>query len=402
MLDPVQSTWRVINLGDAITLSRGKDLPVQDRSQGHYPVIGSNGIVGYHASFVAKSPGVLVGRSGSVGEVAWVEQDYWPLNTTLWVTDFHGNDPRFISFFLRYLDLGRFTGGVSVPTLNRNVLHRIEVRIPPVVEQQAISSSLQAVQEAGEARKRELAFERERKAAMMEHFFTYGVQGTTRLVEARSHGRVPTDWTVLPLEECAFIQTGVAKGRKLGDKETISVPYLRVANVQDGYLNLSEMKTIQIRQSELKRYELQQGDIVLTEGGDFDKLGRGFVWTGGVTPCIHQNHVFAVRPNRRLLMPEFLAYLVQSPYGRSYFLSVAHKTTNLACINKTKLGRFPTLLPHLDEQVNIVKALRASDAKILALEHESHYLRELFNGLLEHLMSGQLDATRLISVEAHT
>ncbi len=314
-------------------------------------------------------------------------------------------NPQFLYFYL-LTDAVRdrveaLQTGATYPAINDDDLFRLEICLPSLSEQRAIAQALTAVQRAMEARQRELALERERKAALMEHVFTYGIGGSGRLVQPRGYGRAPADWTVLPLEECAFIQTGVAKGRKLGDDETISVPYLRVANVQDGYLNLSEMKAIQIRQSELERYQLQQGDIVLTEGGDFDKLGRGFLWKGEVTPCVHQNHVFAVRPNRSLLMPEFLAYLVQSPYGRSYFLSVAHKTTNLACINKTKLGRFPTLLPRLDEQVNIVKALSASDAKILALEHESRCLRELFKGLLEQLMSGQLDATRLISIEAH-
>src|ERR1039457_2720360 len=138
MHDSVPATWRVVRLGEVITLSRGRDLPVQSRSKGQYPVVGSNGIVGYHSAMVASGPGVLVGRSGSVGGVTYIEQDYWPLNTALWGTDFHGNHPRFVSFFLQYLDLGRFTGGVSVPTLNRNILHRLEVCLPPVPEQQAI------------------------------------------------------------------------------------------------------------------------------------------------------------------------------------------------------------------------------------------------------------------------
>ena len=93
---------------------------------------------------------------------------------------------------------------------------------------------------------------------------------------------------------CSEVQTGVAKGRRLNGADTISVPYLRVANVQDGFLDLSEMKSIEIRRSELERYSLQAGDVVLTEGGDFDKLGRGFIWNGEVRCCVHQNHIFAL------------------------------------------------------------------------------------------------------------
>jgi type I restriction enzyme S subunit len=231
MHEPVQSTWRVINLGDAVTLSRGKDLPVHSRSQGQYPVVGSNGVVGYHSAYAAKSPGVLVGRSGSVGEVAWVEQDYWPLNTTLWVTDFHGNDPRFISFFLRYLDLGRFTGGVSVPTLNRNVLHRIEVRIPPVAEQRSISNVLQTVQKAKEERQRELALERERKAALMDYLFAQGTRGNER--RSTEIGEIRKDWMVLPLTEVATIERGKFAHRPRNAPEFYggTIPFIQTGDV---------------------------------------------------------------------------------------------------------------------------------------------------------------------------
>jgi type I restriction enzyme, S subunit len=291
----------------------------------------------------------------------------------------------------------------STPSRQRvepSAFYSIEIPVPPVSEQVAITEALKSVQRAKNARDLEVRLERELKAALLEHLFTYGTERATRLVEDRKFGRTPADWKIMGLQECAFIQTGVAKGRKLNDADAISVPYLRVANVQDGFLNLSEMKTIQIRQSELKRFLLQNEDVVLTEGGDFDKLGRGFVWRGEVTPCIHQNHIFAVRANRDLLSPEFLAYLVQSPYGRSYFLTVAHKTTNLACINKTKLGNFPTLLPSLEEQVDIATILGACDAKIMALESESRFLNELFRLMLEQFMSGHLEVKSLLETEA--
>ena len=89
--------------------------------------------------------------------------------------------------------------------------------------------------------------------------------------------------------------------------------------MQDGYLDLSEVKTVEIHEDEIDRYRLEPGDMLMTEGGDFDKLGRGFVWDGSIADCLHQNHVFAVRADRARLMPEFLAYLAQSAYGKGYF-----------------------------------------------------------------------------------
>ncbi|RYG94692.1 MAG: restriction endonuclease subunit S, partial [Alphaproteobacteria bacterium] len=173
-----------------------------------------------------------------------------------------------------------------------------------------------------------------------------------------------------------------------------SVPYLRVANVQDGHLDLSEMKEIQIRRTEIERYRLQPGDVVLTEGGDFDKLGRGFIWRGELELCVHQNHVFAVRPDRGRILPEFFAYLAQSSYGKAYFLKVAHKTTNLASINSTKLKAFPVLVPPtLDEQREIVTVLDAIDRKIALQLHKQTALEALFKALLQKLVPGEISVS---------
>jgi type I restriction enzyme S subunit len=200
----------------------------------------------------------------------------------------------------------------------------------------------------------------------------------------------------VPLDRVAFVQTGIAKGRRLGhETEVLDVPYLRVANVQDGRLDLREMKRIQVRRAELQRYSLKDGDVVLTEGGDFDKLGRGFIWRGEVQPCVHQNHVFAVRVDRDRLVPEFLAYLAQSAYGKAYFLKVAHKTTNLACINTTKLKALPVLVPDPEEQRDVVAILQAIDRKIDLHRRRRALLDELFKSLLHKLMSGALRASEL-------
>ena len=301
-------------------------------------------------------------------------------------------DSQFLQFQLIYLRptlLSARSGGAQ-PNISQRVISTVEVALPPIREQQAIAKALLTVQKAKAVRQRELILERERKAALMKHLFTFGTLGANRHTKDSKYGKVPCDWKVLPLDECAFMQTGVAKGRKLLNSETVSVPYLRVANVQDGYLNLSEVKSITIRKSELSRFQLQQGDVLLTEGGDFDKLGRGFIWNGKVTPCVHQNHIFAVRPRADFLTPEFFAFQVQSPYGKSYFLSVAHRTTNLASINKTKLGRFPTLIAPLAEQASVVRFLKACDAKIAALEREIKLSEELLRATLEEFMSDRL------------
>lgn len=274
-------------------------------------------------------------------------------------------------------------------------IKQIPIPLPPLDEQRRIAHVLNTVQQAIAAQDDLIAAAQEVKRSLMRRLFTYGPGLEPAPTKETEFGNVPEHWRIMKLDKCAFVQTGTAKGRKFGNHPTIEVPYLRVANVQDGYLDLSEIKRIRIKKAELDRYSLQYGDVVLTEGGDFDKLGRGFIWRGQIPNCIHQNHIFAVRANRELLTPEYLAYLVQSDYGKAYFLTVAHRTTNLASINTTKLKAFPVVIPPLGEQHQIAHILQAADAKIAAEQDRRAALRELFNSLLQELMTGKLRVNQL-------
>ncbi len=278
--------------------------------------------------------------------------------------------------------------GASYPAVRDSDVLAQDVPVPPLAEQLEITAVLELTRSLL-LRERECELlARELKRAAMQVLFTGGLKGEAP--KETEFGAVPATWDITPLEKCATIQTGAAKGRKLLETETVEVPYLRVANVQDGRLDLTEMKEIRIRKSEIERYRLLTGDVVLTEGGDFDKLGRGFIWRGELDLCVHQNHVFAVRPDRERLAPEFFAYLAQSDYGKAYFLKVAHKTTNLACINSTKLKAFPVLIPSMDEQRAIVEILEALDRKIGVHREKRAVLDDLFKVLLHKLMTGEL------------
>jgi len=178
---------------------------------------------------------------------------------------------------------------------------------------------------------------------------------------------LPVGWKKTALEHLADVQTGIAKGKAINGA-AVTLPYLRVANVQDGHLDLSVIKEITLKPSEVDRYSLRKGDVLFTEGGDFDKLGRGTVWNGEIEPCLHQNHVFAVRPYSNRLLPEFLAFQAASQYGRRYFQLSSKQSTNLASINSTQLKQFPVLLPPLPEQRKIAEILRIWDEAIEKLE----------------------------------
>lgn len=182
-----------------------------------------------------------------------------------------------------------------------------------------------------------------------------------------SKALLPEHWHLSPLEKVASIQTGIAKGKTVNGCG-VTLPYLRVANVQDGHVDLSVIKEITVEQSEVLRYSLRDGDVLFTEGGDFDKLGRGTVWHNEISPCLHQNHVFAVRPKAAVLLPEFLAFQAASRYGRRYFQESSKQSTNLASINSTQLKNFPVLLAPIKEQGKIVEVLRTWDEAIDKLQ----------------------------------
>ena len=180
--------------------------------------------------------------------------------------------------------------------------------------------------------------------------------------------KLPSGWTKSLLHHIAYVQTGLSKSEQRKGPSG-KRPYLRVANVQDGYLDLTEIKEIDVPVGQLERFLLQKDDIVLTEGGDFDKLGRGCVWKGQIPECVHQNHIFAVRVlNKSLLIPQFLAYQMQSNYGRKYFLSCAKQTTNLASVNASQLKEFPVILPSYEVQKYIVEHLTTWDAAVEKME----------------------------------
>jgi len=263
--------------------------------------------------------------------------------------------PEFLPFFMQSdLFMNRaveISVGSLSPTINWKTMAVQEFALPPKDEQEKLVRLFIASDEVTEGyRDATLAIEAARQA-----FLSYSFP------EDPLSNNIALSTSIRRLDELAEIRTGLALGKKNGGQDLVSRPYLRVANVLDGALDLTEMKTVEVRTNELERYELREGDVLMTEGGDFDKLGRGTVWRGQVEGCLHQNHVFAVRSNASLLLPAYLAAIARSPYGKRYFLSCAKKTSNLASINKKQLSSFPVLWAPLDVQHQVSDTVAAYD-----------------------------------------
>lgn len=369
--------WQSGELFSFVELQRGVDLPVQARRHGAIPIFGSNGLLGFHDASVADGPGVITGRSGTIGKLFYTAGKYWPLNTSLHVKNFKGNLPKFVYYKLSEIGLDKFSTGTGVPTLNRNVAHKEPVIFPPVPEQHKIAAILTTVDDKLDVIARQIEAAHALKRGLMQTLFSRGL--------GAKHA---CDWAVVALHQVAEIRTGVAKGKK-GLKNPVELPYLRVANVQDGHIDLSELKTIEVEAAQVERYALLPGDVLMTEGGDFDKLGRGDVWKGQIAPCLHQNHVFAVRPDPDKLNSSYLAALAASDYGRQYFLSCAKRTTNLASINSSQLKAFPVLLPPLAVQDEISQTIDAASAKVAVLKEKQTSYQALKRGLMQKLLTGE-------------
>ena len=196
------------------------------------------------------------------------------------------------------------------------------------------------------------------------------------------------------LKRVSSIQTGLTLGKSY-EGALVELPYLRVANVQDGSFDLQNVTTIEVPPEIAARVSLRVGDVLMTEGGDLDKLGRGTVWAGEIKECLHQNHIFAVRCFQNYLFPKFLAYLTSSKLARDYFEATGKRTTNLASTNSTKVGEVPVPLPPLREQQRIAAYLDAScaaiDAAVAAKRRQLETLIALRSAIIRESVMGGID-----------
>ena len=212
-----------------------------------------------------------------------------------------------------------------------------------------------------------------------------------------SEAYLPPQWAETSLGEIADVQGGIQKGKKRSSSLPLrDVPYLRVANVQRGYLDLDVVQSIQATDDEISQLRLQVGDVLFNEGGDRDKLGRGWIWTGALSECIHQNHVFRARLIDRILDPRLLSWYGNT-VGQQYFFDEGKQTTNLASLNSSKLKALPVLVPPHAEQIRIVEAIESYltrlDDAFTTLERVQRNLKRYRASVLKAAVEGRLVPT---------
>lgn len=212
---------------------------------------------------------------------------------------------------------------------------------------------------------------------------------------------VMTKWPLVRLGHVASVQTGMTldAGRATADEE-VELPYLRVANVQDGWVDLEEVKDVVVPRPIADSSRLAPGDVLMTEGGDPDKLGRGTVWKGQIGECLHQNHIFAVRPSPDRLLSSYLALLTRTPLARTYFEVTASKTTGIASTSSGKIRSWRIPLPPVEEQEQAVKRVSERERILVeaieGLQKQLAVLAERRQSLITAIVTGQLDVGRYV------
>ena len=212
-----------------------------------------------------------------------------------------------------------------------------------------------------------------------------------------ARGEAPESWLWTTLDQITLLSGGLTKGQKRSACARLRrVPYLRVANVQRGHLDLSVMKEIDATDPEIGELQLQAGDILLNEGGDIDKLGRGWVWEGQIATCIHQNHVFRARPLAEVVNPYFVSHYANA-VGQDFFFSAGSQTVNLASISLSRVRTLPVPLPPLAEQAEIVHRVGALLARADAIENAvgtaAIHSERASRAILDRALRGKLGAT---------
>jgi type I restriction enzyme S subunit len=246
-----------INLGDLITFQRGHDLPKKKRKKGSYPVVASNGIVGFHNEFKVKGPGVIVGRSGNIGEPYYINKNYWPLNTTLYVKEFKSTSPEFVYYFLKSINLGRYNSGSAVPSLNRNYIHPLKIKVPKsITYQNKIASLLSTLDDKIELNRRmNVTLEQIAQAIFKQWFIDFEFPDENgqpykssggEMVES-GLGEIPRGWEVKELKDvCSKICNGGTPARKKKEYwENGTIPWIKTKELCDTIILNSEEKITQ-------------------------------------------------------------------------------------------------------------------------------------------------------------
>ena len=368
--------WQNCLLGDFLTLKRGHDLPSHVRQQGSIPVVSSAGITGYHSEAKACAPGVVTGRYGTLGEVFFLEEDYWPLNTALYVVDFKGNDPRFTSYFLKNILKDYQSDKAAIPGVDRNVLHALQIKAPDADTQIRISHALSSYDDLIENNSRRIKLLEETARLLYREWFVYLRFPGHEHAETTSG--VPKEWQLVPLSSvCSDIRDAVKP-----DQVEPDTPYIGLEHIPRRSITLNEWGFAEDVESNKLRYI--EGDILFGKIRPyFHKVG--FTLTDGI--C--SSDAIVIRAHDKDVTPYVLA-LVSS----DQFVAIASKTakegSKMPRADWKFMQQHPVLLPSRSVLLSFRDTMLPIMQQLKALALQNQKLAQARDLLLPRLMNGEI------------
>jgi type I restriction enzyme S subunit len=379
-------SWQSCRLGDVLTLKRGHDLPEHLRQEGNVPVVSSSGVTGRHIEAKAKAPGVVTGRYGTIGEVFYLEEDYWPLNTALYVIDFKGNNPRFSAYFLRNILKGYQSEKAAVPGVDRNVLHEIKVRAPSYAVQCRISDFLSAYDDLiGNNCRRMALLDESARLLYQEWFVRLRFPGYehTRIVDG-----VPEGWRRSTLvESCTSLEDGdwVESKDQGGDDFRL----LQISNIgSNEFVETGNYRYISEQTfNRLRCREILPGHILISRMPK--PIGRAWLATEMPWKMITAVDGAILVPNEEIADRYFMLYHLNSPSNIEHCERRAVGATRPR-ISRRELASTPILVPSPRIQRQFRDVVEFLNLQRNNLYRQNGKLRAARDLLLPRLMSGEI------------
>jgi type I restriction enzyme S subunit len=389
------TAWRKTTLGEVIELKRGYDLPQQSRKGGKVPVVSSSGISGTHSEAKCSAPGVVTGRYGTIGKVFYLTENFWPLNTTLYVRDFKDNDPRFISYFLRQIDFLSCSDKAAVPGVNRNHLHAVAVTVPPLAEQKAIAFVLGALDDKIELNRRMNATLEAMARALFQSWFVdfdpvhAKQEGRTPsgLDESKAGlfpgqfqgseiGTIPQGWEIRSLDEVADYLNGLALQKfPPGNGETL--PVIKIAQLRRGDSQGADRCNTDLP----SEYIVADGDVLFSWSGTLEVE----LWCGG--PGALNQHLFKVTSDK---FPKWFYFQWTRHHLEGFRRTAANKATTMGHIQRKHLKDAKVLVPPAELLIVMDKYMAPLIARVVENRIESRLLTLVRDTLLPPLLSGEI------------
>lgn len=393
------SEYRRDLLGKVISLEYGLSLPKSSRRSGSCPVVGSNGILGHHSESAVDGPGIVIGRKGSIGEVTWVDANFWPIDTTYYVKTKSAHDLRWVYHLLKYLNLKRLNRATGVPGLNRQDIAALSVPVPSVPQSKSISHVLGSIIHCLHTTSNALDEIRSLRQSLLGSFFSLGVSPKSNVWVPDTSGNQPIGLArMVPLANICSLSADGPFGSNLKTEHYVEngVRVIRLQNIGIGDFNDADKAYIsEAHGRSLEKYRVSPGDLLVASMGDDTwPAGRACTVPHGLGAAIHKADCFRFCLKSDVADTNYVKWFLNSPSAMRPISQGAHGQTRLR-LNLSNAKKIMVPCPPLDDQKRIGAALEAVHGYELAERARITGLKRLETTLAHLLLAGRISVHTL-------